>query len=46
MSQLGRQDLSGIGFGIGIDRVIMACEAENSLNDPVTKVGFIYCPNR
>lgn len=28
MAQLGGQALSGIGFGIGIDRVILACEAE------------------
>ena len=28
MESLGGQPLSGIGFGIGIDRVILACEAE------------------
>lgn len=28
MAELGGQALSGIGFGIGIDRVILACEAE------------------
>ena len=28
MSQLGGADLSGIGFGIGVDRVLLACEAE------------------
>ncbi len=28
MSQLGGADLSGIGYGIGIDRVLLACEAE------------------
>ena len=29
MSSLGGNDLSGIGFGIGTDRTLMACEAEN-----------------
>ncbi|MGX1768043.1 histidine--tRNA ligase [Dietzia sp. NPDC055343] len=28
MAQLGGQDLSGIGFGIGVDRTILALEAE------------------
>lgn len=28
MHELGGQSLSGIGFGLGIDRVILACEAE------------------
>lgn len=28
MHELGGQELSGIGFGLGIDRVILACEAE------------------
>lgn len=28
MSQLGGQDLSGIGFGLGVDRILLACEAE------------------
>lgn len=28
MEALGGQPLSGIGFGIGIDRVVLACEAE------------------
>ena len=29
MSSLGGNDLSGIGFGIGTDRTLMACGAEN-----------------
>ena len=29
MESLGGQDLSGIGFGIGTDRTLMACEVEN-----------------
>ncbi len=28
MEQLGGQSLSGIGFGIGVDRTVLACEAE------------------
>lgn len=28
MEQLGGQELSGIGFGLGIDRILLACEAE------------------
>ena len=28
MAQLGGSELSGIGFGIGVDRCILACEAE------------------
>ncbi|NBU94205.1 MAG: histidine--tRNA ligase, partial [Actinobacteria bacterium] len=44
MNQLGGQDLSGIGFGIGIDRVIMACEAENSLDDLLPKLDLFIVP--
>ena len=28
MAQLGGDNLSGIGFGIGVDRTVLACEAE------------------
>ncbi len=28
MRQLGGSDLSGIGFGLGVDRILLACEAE------------------
>jgi histidyl-tRNA synthetase len=28
MAQLGGAELSGIGFGMGIDRILLACEAE------------------
>ncbi len=31
MAQLGGSDLSGIGFGIGVDRCVLACEAEGIL---------------
>jgi histidyl-tRNA synthetase len=29
MAELGGNDLSGIGFGLGVDRVLLACEAED-----------------
>ena len=38
MAQLGGQDLSGIGFGIGVDRTMLALEAEGL--DP-TAVGRV-----
>ncbi|MEJ0014663.1 MAG: histidine--tRNA ligase [Actinomycetota bacterium] len=28
MAELGGQELSGIGFGLGLDRILLACEAE------------------
>ena len=28
MAQLGGNELSGIGFGLGVDRILLACEAE------------------
>jgi histidyl-tRNA synthetase len=28
MAELGGQPLSGIGFGLGLDRIVLACEAE------------------
>ena len=28
MAQLGGQELSGISFGLGVDRILLACEAE------------------
>ena len=33
MAQLGGADLSGIGFGIGVDRVVLAAEAEGLFPD-------------
>jgi histidyl-tRNA synthetase len=44
MNQLGGQDLSGIGFGIGIDRVLLACEAENSLENLIPKLDLFIVP--
>jgi histidyl-tRNA synthetase len=34
MADLGGANLSGIGFGIGVDRVLLAAEAEGIFNDP------------
>ena len=31
MAELGGSDISGIGFGLGIDRILLACEAEGLL---------------
>jgi len=36
MAELGGADHSGIGFGIGVDRVLLACEAENSLAEKIS----------
>jgi len=36
MSELGGSDLSGIGFGLGIDRILLACEAEGLLSTEET----------
>jgi histidyl-tRNA synthetase len=44
MSQLGGADLSGIGFGIGIDRVLMACEAEDSLSKLIKNIDLFIVP--
>ncbi len=33
MAQLGGQELSGIGFGLGVDRALLAAEAEGVIND-------------
>ncbi|CAB4335713.1 unannotated protein [freshwater metagenome] len=44
MNQLGGQDLSGIGFGIGIDRVVMACEAESSLTQMPAALDLFIVP--
>ena len=33
MEQLGGQSLSGIGFGLGVDRALLAAEAEGVIGD-------------
>lgn len=37
MAELGGSDLSGIGFGLGVDRVLLACEAEGLFETEVNK---------
>jgi len=44
MSSLGGQDLSGIGFGIGTDRTLMACEAENLIVGEQSLVDVFIVP--
>ena len=38
MAELGGNDLSGIGFGLGVDRVLLACEAEGIFDTSATKL--------
>ena len=44
MESLGGQPLSGIGFGIGIDRVLLACEAENLSLTPAIPLSCYVIP--
>ncbi|MEI6649681.1 MAG: histidine--tRNA ligase [Actinomycetes bacterium] len=46
MSELGGADLSGIGYGIGVDRVLLACEAEGifEANLPLTPLDLFLVP--
>ncbi|PRQ11970.1 histidine--tRNA ligase [Corynebacterium sp. 13CS0277] len=44
MAQLGGQELSGIGFGIGIDRVLLAMEAEGIALDTAARVDVFGVP--
>jgi histidyl-tRNA synthetase len=44
MESLGGQDLSGIGFGIGTDRTLMACEVENLIVGDTTLVDVFIVP--
>ena len=41
MKTLGGQDLSGIGFGLGIDRIILALESEGLLDDTEIASGYL-----
>lgn len=41
MKTLGGQDLSGIGFGLGIDRIILALESEGKLEELVKSSGYL-----
>ena len=37
MAELGGSDLSGIGFGLGVDRILLACEAEGLFDSTIVK---------
>jgi len=37
MEELGGNNLSGIGFGLGVDRILMACEAEGIFDSSVVR---------
>jgi histidyl-tRNA synthetase len=42
MKQLGGQDLSGIGFGLGVDRTVLALAAEGKVVGEAARVD-VYC---
>jgi histidyl-tRNA synthetase len=44
MEKLGGQSLSGIGYGIGVDRVLLACEAEGIALLPATQLSLYLVP--
>jgi histidyl-tRNA synthetase len=44
MSDIGGADLSGIGFGLGTDRTLLAAEAEDVLIGPSSAVDVIVIP--
>jgi histidyl-tRNA synthetase len=44
MAELGGQPLSGIGFGLGIDRTVLACRVEGRLLGDVTRVAVFFVP--
>ena len=44
MGSLGGADVSGIGFGLGIDRVLMACKAESSLPSSIEPLDLFIAP--
>jgi histidyl-tRNA synthetase len=44
IAQLGGNDLSGIGFGIGVDRTILALKAEGKTAGPVSAVDVFAVP--
>jgi len=44
MEKLGGQSLSGIGYGIGVDRVLLACEAEGINLVPATQLSLYLVP--
>jgi histidyl-tRNA synthetase len=44
MRSLGGSDVSGIGFGLGVDRVLMACQAENCLPTSINQLDLFIVP--
>lgn len=44
MATLGGQSLSGIGFGLGVDRIIMALESERSEETPASYLDLYVIP--
>jgi histidyl-tRNA synthetase len=44
MRQLGGQDLSGIGFGLGVDRTLLALRAEGVTPGPTSRVDAFCVP--
>ena len=44
MNSLGGSDVSGIGFGLGVDRILMACQAEESLPDNLNQIELFIAP--
>lgn len=44
MADLGGQDLSGIGFGLGLDRTLLACEAEGLTPGPARALDVYVVP--
>ena len=44
MASLGGSDVSGIGFGLGVDRILMACQAENSLPAVINQTQLFIAP--
>jgi histidyl-tRNA synthetase len=44
MEQLGGQEMSGIGFGLGLDRTLLACQAEEIEIGPETPLDVFVVP--
>jgi histidyl-tRNA synthetase len=44
MAELGGQELSGIGFGLGIDRTVLACRVEGRLTVDLPRVAVFFVP--
>jgi len=44
MGSLGGADVSGIGFGLGVDRILMACQAEDVLPTNFNQLDLFIVP--